>query len=58
MISKSAGLVSMGGYLPAKEVPENKRDQLVKFLKNETLLYPEYIDEIEAHGHLPGCQEE
>lgn len=57
MISRSAGLVSMGGYLPAKEVPENKRDQLVKFLKNETLLYPEYIDAIEAHGHLPGRME-
>jgi 3-oxoacyl-[acyl-carrier-protein] synthase-3 len=54
MIPKAAALVSMGGYLPAKEVPENKRDRLVEFLKNETLLYPEYIDEIEAHGHLPG----
>ncbi|MCX6583047.1 MAG: hypothetical protein NT166_22955 [Candidatus Aminicenantes bacterium] len=51
---KSAGIISMGGYLPAKEVPRNKRKQLVEFLKKETLLYPEYINEIEEKGQLPG----
>ncbi|MCP5104807.1 MAG: hypothetical protein GY950_15585 [bacterium] len=51
---KAAGLISMGGYLPAKEVPENKREQLVEFLQSETLLYPEYIREIAEKGHLPG----
>ncbi|MCK5059164.1 MAG: hypothetical protein KAT34_21120 [Candidatus Aminicenantes bacterium] len=54
MILRSAGIVSMGGYLPAKEVPENKRKDLVEFLRKETLLYPEYIDKIETTGHLPG----
>lgn len=54
---KAAGLVSMGGYLPAKEVPENKRKKLVEFLRKETLLYPEYIDELESTGHLPGSVE-
>jgi 3-oxoacyl-[acyl-carrier-protein] synthase-3 len=44
----------MGGYLPAKEVPENKRKDLVDFLRKETLLYPEYIEAIESSGHLPG----
>ncbi len=51
---KAAGLIGMGGYLPAKEVPKNKFEELLKFLKKETLLYPEYIDEIETKGHLPG----
>lgn len=54
---KAAGIISMGGYLPAKEVPENKREKLVEFLKSETLLYPEYIEEIEEKGHLPGKME-
>jgi 3-oxoacyl-[acyl-carrier-protein] synthase-3 len=54
MMSRSAGLISLGGYLPAKDIPENKRQQLVEFLKKETLLYPEYIDEIKNSGHLPG----
>ncbi len=44
----------MGAYLPAKEVAENKRKTLVEFLRQETRLYPEYIDEIEQKGHLPG----
>jgi len=51
---KSAGIISMGGYLPAKEVPGSKQKQLVAFLKKETLLYPEYIHEIEEKGLLPG----
>lgn len=51
---KSAGIISMGGYLPAKEVPANQRKQFVEFLKKETLLYPEYIHEIEEKGCLPG----
>lgn len=54
---KSAGIISMGGYLPAKEVPGNKQKQLVEFLKTETLLYPEYIHEIEEKGQLPGRKE-
>jgi len=49
-----AGLISLGGYLPAKHVPEEQRSELVKFLREETLLYDEYIDEIEETGNLPG----
>lgn len=54
MMPKSAGLISMGGYLPAKEVPKNKRKDFVEYLRKETLLHPEYIDEIESTGQLPG----
>lgn len=51
---KSAGIISMGGYLPAKDIPGNKQTQLAAFLKKETLLYPEYIRDIEEKGQLPG----
>lgn len=51
---KSAGLISMGGYLPAKEVPKKKRKQLVEYLRKESSLHPEYIDDIESTGCLPG----
>lgn len=50
----NAGLISMGGYLPAKPVPKNKKDDLVGFLRKETLLHHEYIDEIEETGNMPG----
>lgn len=48
------GLISMGVYLPGKQVPQKTRDKLVKFLRDETLLYSEYIDEIKDYGYLPG----
>jgi|GEM_PF-497398 len=51
---KSAGLISLGGYLPAKAVPEEKCNDLVEYLRKETLLHREYIDEIELTGNLPG----
>ncbi len=51
---RAAGILSMGGYIPAKEVPKNKKKSFVEFLRKETLLYPDYIDEIEKTGHLPG----
>lgn len=53
-MSIAAGLISMGGYLPAKEVPKKVRKQLVEFLRKETPLHPEYINEIETQGCLPG----
>lgn len=53
-MQKAAGLISMGGYLPAKEIPKKQQKELTEFLRKETLLYPEYIDEIEEKGHLPG----
>lgn len=51
---KPAGIISMGGYLPGKEVPADKVEALAEFLKKETLLYPEYVEEIEKTGNLPG----
>lgn len=56
-MKKNAGIVSLGGYLPAKPLPENKKEELIKFLKNETLLPKEYIQEIENTGKLPGSIE-
>ena len=50
----SAGLISMGGYLPAKPVPPNKKEDLVRFLRKETLVHHKYIDEIEETGCMPG----
>lgn len=51
---RSAGIIAMGGYLPAKEFPVNKQKQFVEFLKKETRLYPEYIHDIEEKCQLPG----
>ncbi|MEH0018233.1 MAG: 3-oxoacyl-[acyl-carrier-protein] synthase III C-terminal domain-containing protein [Desulfobacter sp.] len=52
-----AGLIGMGGYLPAKELPGYQVDSFVEYLRKETTLYPEYIDEIQDKGHLPGWVE-
>jgi 3-oxoacyl-[acyl-carrier-protein] synthase-3 len=54
---ETAGLISMGGYIPAKAVADKKHKQLVDFLQNETLLHSEYIDAIEKYGRLPGSIE-
>ncbi len=54
---KPVGLISMGGYIPAKAVPNKKQKQLVNFLQSETLLHSAYINEIEEYGHLPGTVE-
>jgi len=51
---KSAGLVSLGGYIPAKLLSQTMRNDFCKFLRKETLLNPEYIQEIEEQKHLPG----
>ncbi|MCG8454176.1 MAG: 3-oxoacyl-ACP synthase III family protein [Spirochaetales bacterium] len=50
----NAGLISMGGYLPAKPVPSEKASALADFLRKETLLPPEYIAPIENDALLPG----
>jgi 3-oxoacyl-[acyl-carrier-protein] synthase-3 len=47
----------MGGYLPGKEVPEEKRGALSDYLRNRTSLHPEYIDCIQNEGRLPGTVE-
>lgn len=54
---KHAGLISMGGYLPAKPLPEKLVPHLVEFLGQGTLLPPEYIESIQESGVLPGTVE-
>lgn len=53
-MEKSVGLISMGSYIPAKEILDEKKDKLVKFLREKTLLKKEYIDMIDSTGKLPG----
>ena len=56
-MSKNAGLVSLGAYLPAKQITENQKKRLVQFLVNDTLLASEYIDQIDVNSQLPGSIE-
>jgi len=56
-MSIHAGLISLGGYLPAKRIAKDQKGRLVSFLKRETLLEPEYIDQIHDTSHLPGSIE-
>lgn len=53
-MTENAGLISIGGYLPAKSIPESQRERLVHFLASETLLPVDYIDQIRITGRLPG----
>ncbi len=51
---KSVGLISLGGYLPAKEIPSSKIELLVDYLKYKTDIPREYIGQIQESGKLPG----
>jgi 3-oxoacyl-[acyl-carrier-protein] synthase-3 len=53
---KAAGLVSLGGYLPGKEVPKSRRKRLEEVLAG-TLLHREYVESIAKTGRLPGTVE-
>jgi len=53
-MGSSAGIVSMGAYLPAKAVSPKIRDRLVSYLRNETLLPAEYVQQVESQDQLPG----
>lgn len=57
MVNKAVGLISMGGYLPAKELTDKQRDALVAYLRKHTKLNEEYIKTIETTGKLPGTVE-
>lgn len=48
------GLVTLGAYLPAKNVAPSELPLLVDFLRKKTLLPEEYIQTIELTGTLPG----
>jgi len=50
----SVGLISLGGYLPAKTISERQKKDLVNYLRTHTELNSEYIDSIESTGKLPG----
>ena len=57
MTNSSVGLISLGGYLPAKTLSEKQKNRLVDYLRNYTELNSEYIDFIESTGKLPGSVE-
>ncbi|MBX9880181.1 MAG: 3-oxoacyl-ACP synthase III family protein [Candidatus Obscuribacterales bacterium] len=53
---RSAGLISLGAYLPAKEISGKRKDLLLEFLAG-TLLPQSYIEEISKNSKLPGSIE-
>ncbi|WP_430810752.1 MULTISPECIES: 3-oxoacyl-ACP synthase III family protein [unclassified Carboxylicivirga] len=57
MENKHVGLISLGGYLPAKQLKENQAEKLVQYLRKHTQLHPDYISDIERSGQLPGTIE-
>jgi 3-oxoacyl-[acyl-carrier-protein] synthase-3 len=50
----SAGIISMGAYLPGEKIPGNRKKELATYLKSKTLFPREYIDQIEEENQLPG----
>ncbi len=53
----SAGLISMGAFIPGKTVAGFRRERLIAYLKNETLLHEAYIETIHTDSRLPGSVE-
>lgn len=51
---KPVGLVTLGAYLPAKNIAPSEIPLLVDFLRRKTLLPEDYIQTIELTGALPG----
>lgn len=56
-MESSAGIISMGGYLPAKEINGGRKDKLVSFLNHEISFPVEYIEHIDTQNKLPGTIE-
>ena len=56
-MSVPVGMVGMGAYLPAKSIDAEGESQLATYLRNETLLPEEYIEEVDGKGLLPGTIE-
>lgn len=50
----SAGLVAVNAYVPAKPLSAASARRLASYLREQTLLPHEYIEQLEAHGSLPG----
>jgi 3-oxoacyl-[acyl-carrier-protein] synthase-3 len=53
-MSSPVGIVSMGAYLPAKKISTDQKGILSAYLRGETLLPREYIEEIDNQNQLPG----
>jgi 3-oxoacyl-[acyl-carrier-protein] synthase-3 len=53
-MSIPAGIISMGAYLPAKEIDADRKSKLVVYLNEQTLLHREYVEQIDVQGRLPG----
>ena len=53
-MSISVGILSMGAYLPAREISVGKKAKLVSYLSEHTLLHREYVEQIDEQGRLPG----
>jgi 3-oxoacyl-[acyl-carrier-protein] synthase-3 len=56
-MSISAGAISMGAYLPARRISLTQKAELTSYLRDETLLPREYVEQIEAQERLPGTIE-
>ena len=54
---KNAGIISLGGYIPAKRINPEELGPLVDYLRKGTKLQSWYTDEIAATCHLPGTVE-
>lgn len=50
----SAGIISMGAYIPGEDIPVGRKNFLAAYLKDMTLFPKEYIDQINEENQLPG----
>jgi 3-oxoacyl-[acyl-carrier-protein] synthase III len=57
MENNNVGLISLGGYLPGKKIPEKQKKMLVDYLRAHTHLHEDYISGIEDSSKLPGYLE-
>jgi 3-oxoacyl-[acyl-carrier-protein] synthase-3 len=53
-MGSSVGIVSMGAYLPAKTIIPAQRQELVRYLRDQTHLPGEYIEQLESQNRFPG----
>lgn len=53
----SAGLTSLGGYIPGKKISKEYKTKILNFLETETLIDKHYINSIDKEHKLPGSIE-
>lgn len=51
------GLISLGGYIPAKKISKEYKDKILHFLDAETLINKHYLNSIDDEDKLPGTVE-